>query len=64
MSTLKLLIHGQVYQFEVPSSFDMDRLNEYCEIENIKKDSNLIYAKVNFFIRPFSELRSALVEAV
>lgn len=62
MAILKLSIYGQVYQFNLKETFDMDLLNHYCTLENVTKDSNNIYAKVNHFSRPFSELLTVLNE--
>lgn len=64
MSTLKLCIHGQVKEFPVNEEFDIESLKRFCELENIRKDSNTIYALVNHFTRPFSELLNALNEPI
>lgn len=60
MAMLKLNIYGQVYQFNLKETFDMEVLKQYCELENVKRDDHNIYAKVNHFTRPFSELLTIL----
>jgi hypothetical protein len=62
MPLLKLSVHGQVIEFPISDEFSMDTLNEYCQVENIKKDENQIFAKVSYFSRPFSELKPLLLE--
>lgn len=64
MPLLKLSVHGQIIEFVIPEEFNVDTLREYCEVENIKKDQNQIYAKVSYFSRPFSELKSVMVESI
>jgi hypothetical protein len=54
MPTLKLSAHGQVFSFPIPVEFDLSLLKDYCQVENIKKEDNSIYAKLNYLSRPFS----------
>ena len=60
MRLLKLSVHGQVIEFPISEEFDIQTLNEYCQVENVKKDANQIFVKVSYFSRPFSELKSVM----